>query len=181
VNQDVAIRFIGLGADWWLVIVTATLAIATFGLAVVTALLVYIGRIQVLELRHEAKQERTLEYCNRYDCDPILDGALRRLGEARETGKLIKNYNITADVATVLNYLDGLATGIAQELYIEELAKDHMEHVFLKHVEQYLSKDSPDLGAFRDHYKLLLKLHAKWTGVDEVKVSYKGRNRGAPR
>ncbi len=152
----------GLSAEAWTAFSTAALASATSVLAVATIFLVVIGRNQIVAVRKEAKQERTLAYCDRYDNDPVLDRCLRRLGIAREAGRLVKSASIRADATTVLNYLDGLAVGIAQGLYINELARDHMEPILKAHVEQYLGEKSPDLGVSKDDYRMLLALAERW-------------------
>ncbi len=169
--------FWGLEAEWWTVIATLVLAIFTLALAIATSLLVFYGRQQIMSIRREAKRERTLSYCHRYDSDPILDGALRRLGKAREDKTLARNSATRADIATVLNYLDGLATGIEQHLYIEELARDYMEPVLLHHVEQYLGGGAPDLGVKRDEYTMLLALADRWRALSiPPKTHYNEKN-----
>jgi hypothetical protein len=157
----------GLSAEAWTAFSTAWLASATSVLAVATIFLVVIARNQIIAVRNEAKQERTLAYCDRYDNDPVLDRCLRRLGSARESGRLVKSASTKADVTTVLNYLDGLAVGISQGLYINELARDHMESILKAHVSQYLGEKSPDLGVSKDDFRMLLALAEQWRKASE--------------
>ncbi len=56
----------------------------------------------------------------------------------------------------ILNYLDGLATGIEQKLYIEEVIKDHLSPIFKHAVVNFLDtkRVSPDgLEKLQDIYK----------------------------
>ena len=153
----------GLSAEAWVAIATAALAVVTLILAGATVALVVLGRAEIIAIREEAKQERTLEFCHRYDCEIVLDEALRRLGAAREAAPLAKNASNISDATTVLNYLDSLAIGIGQKLYIEELARDHVEALVRHHVEQYLSDSSPDLGLQKQDYVMLLAMAKRWS------------------
>ncbi|HEY0464322.1 MAG TPA: hypothetical protein VGC79_08945, partial [Polyangiaceae bacterium] len=113
-------------------------AIGTIALAFATLVLVAVGYRQLISIRAEAKKERTLAICHRYDIDPVLDVSLRSLWilqtSANKTAKDLKKHR--PDIVTVLNYLDSIAVGIEQELYIEELARDHIESIVKTHVEQ---------------------------------------------
>ncbi len=149
--------------DIWIAIFTGLLFVVTLVLAAATVLLVVLGRRQILMIREEAKQERTLAICHLYDLDPVLDAALRRLGQARDLGVLSYTSANRADATTILNYLDAIATGIAQKLYIEELARDHLEPIAKAHVEQYLSAAAPQLGINRANYKALLEMVKRWS------------------
>ena len=124
--------FLGLVAETWI-------AIGTVGLALATLALFIAALSQTISIRNEARRSRTLAICERYDFDPVLDRCLRNLRRAKASGSFEKDpvrYRI--DVSTVLNYLDGIAIGIEQELYIEDLARDHLEPIVRDHVNEYL-------------------------------------------
>ena len=161
--NSVEVLFFWLPPEGWIAVGTALLALSTAVLAIATIALVIIGRNQIIELRAEAKKERTLAYCDRYDTDPVLDQCLRNLGILREKGELAKSAAVKADVTTVLNYLDGLAVGITQGLYIEKFARDHMEPIVIAHVDQYLGEKSPTLGINKRNFDMLIALSESWS------------------
>lgn len=131
--------FWGLGPDAWT-------AIATLASTFLTAVLVGVGTWQVSELQSQNKKSRTLTTCEKYDLDPILDASLRNLAAGNLSGDFAKApRKYKTDVTTILNYLDSVAIGIEQGLYIDALAKDHLSVIVKKHVKDYLS----DVGAAR--------------------------------
>lgn len=160
-GSDHASTFLGFTAESWT-------ALSTFVLAALTCLLVAVGIFQIRSIRAEAQRSRTLDFCNRYDQDPILDLCLRRLWEARRSGDLKKDSEAyRPDIATLLNYLDSLAVGIEQGLYIEELARDHIEPLIHRHVNQYLTTDAISHLRLewleRSNYTSLVKLSERWS------------------
>ena len=67
---------------------------------------------------------------------------------------------------TFLNYLDGIAIGIEQNLYIELLAHDHIALILKTHVEKALV--GTELEQFKIDpagYERLVKLYKKWTNA----------------
>jgi hypothetical protein len=150
--------FWGLTAHGWT-------AVATIALAVVTAGLALAAIWQVWSIRDEATRTRTIEACDRYDTDPILDAALRALARAKLSGELDKTpEKFKTRLATVLNYLDAIAIGIDQELYIESLVKDHLEHVVPRTIELYIESGLAVRAGLNPgkNYHRLLALAAKW-------------------
>lgn len=142
----------------------AITAIATIGIATV-------GGWQIAAIRWQNKGWETLRVCEKYDLDPILDRALRNLKIARDSGEFAKNpLPFTLDVCTVLNYLEGIATGIKQGLYVEELARDHMEPIVNEHVLQYLSSDVLEKLRFNaKDYRRLKSLNKRWEDENKRK------------
>jgi hypothetical protein len=45
-----------------------------------------------------------------------------------------------SDALTVLNYLDGIAIGVEQRLYVEELANDHLQPIVKSHLNEIIIK-----------------------------------------
>src|SRR6185312_361416 len=112
--------FLGLAADGWT-------AVGTIALAVLTSALATTAAWQIWSIRDEAKRNRTILACDRYDTDPVLDNTLKTLARARKSGQLAADpAAYKTQIATVLNYLDAIAIGIDQDLYIESLARDHL-------------------------------------------------------
>jgi hypothetical protein len=80
---------------------------------------------QIKDIRSQNRRWRTLEICDRYHLGPHLveiAARLRAVVDAVEGGEkdaLPKR----PDVVTMLNYLDGVAIGIYQRLYIGGLTK----------------------------------------------------------
>jgi hypothetical protein len=135
-------------------------------LAGLTLLIVIAGWIQLRSIRREADKERTIAMCNRYEFDPVLDASARRLSAATAAGGdfATNPSKYKSDVVTVLNYLDALAVGIKQGIYIEALAQDHT-HVILKgYVKAHLDHSAPQIsGIEREHFRHLLELYDKWS------------------
>lgn len=140
-------------------------AISSAALTLLTAILAGAAFWQVRSVRTEAAKSRTLEICNRYDNDPLLDGITRRLRIAMNTKDIIKNPNEhRIDVVALLNYLDSIAIGINQNLYIEKLAKDHVYYILNFHVKEYIMDDSvaKALNINPDNYADLIDIYKKW-------------------
>ena len=105
------------------------------------------------------REWETLRACERYDFDPILDGAMERIWAASDEGKNYNNEGVTKrDMICVLNYLDGLATGIQQNLYIDSIIKDHMSLVIDTHVRKFLVAGLVE----KEGFETLLAVHARW-------------------
>jgi hypothetical protein len=102
--------------------------------------LAWVAWYQIGAARDEAKLNRTLAACDRYDLDPVLDARSRRLAEVRDAGDLqgkVKAYRL--DIFSILNYLESIAIGIEQGLYDENLVREYMEPIFVGCVEEYIS------------------------------------------
>jgi hypothetical protein len=132
--------------------------------AIATVSLVLIGAWQIKAIRKQEKGWKTLEACEKYDQDPVLDRSLRNIAGAKTSGELDKNPEaFRVDYTTVLNYLDGIATGIRQNLYIERIARDHLEPILVGHVKDWLKPGTAArIGIDLDDYKRLRKLAETW-------------------
>ena len=137
--------------------------------ALATLVLVVVGGWQIISIRIENKRERTLRVCERYNFDPVLDYATRRLRTARNNGDYSKNpLDFRVDVITVLNYLDGIAIGIGQGLYSEPLARDHLDHIVSLHSSEYLGDtDARSLGFELRDFRHLCDMKDRW-GENEL-------------
>jgi hypothetical protein len=121
-------------------------------------------RDQVKAAREEARIERTLTACSRYESDVVVERCVRRLRLAFENKTPIAEpAEHKHDVIIVLNYLDGLAIGFEQKLYDENLAKDHMASIVRMYRQRYLSPEYLDrLKIDSGDYHCLIKLADKW-------------------
>jgi hypothetical protein len=145
------------GADFWAAVGAGLSAIAT-------AALVVVGAWQISSARNERKGWETLKACERYDSDLVLDNCSRILKMARDSGDLAANpRKYTLDVIALLNYLEGIAAGIEQDLYVESIAKDHMQSVVNGLLERYVySPLGAGLGISEEDYSSLVSLDRKW-------------------
>jgi hypothetical protein len=110
----------GHTADFYIAAGTALLALAT-------VILILIGFFQIRAIRKQNQRWHTLSVCERYTTDPILDGSLKSLRKLHNEGTFdAECKKHTTEIITVLNYLDGIAIGIYQGLYLDELARDHL-------------------------------------------------------
>ena len=63
----------------------------------------------------------------------------------------------------VLNFLDGIAIGVGQGLYIEELAKDHLKTIVNSHVQNLLvSECARSLDLDKKDFQFLDAMNRKW-------------------
>lgn len=139
--------------------------------AIASAILVLVGAWQILAIRRQNKHLRTLEAVEVYDRDPIIDMCARNLFAARRNGEWEKDPSqFRIEVTTILNYLDGIATGIEQNLYVESIVRDHLGPVIVQYVtEAYLeSRIAQRIGIepMKD-YPRLLALVASWKPGEE--------------
>jgi hypothetical protein len=155
--QDSVSKFLGLTAEGWT-------AFGTMGLAVFTAVLVATAIYQILAIRAENKKSQTLAACVSYESNPNLFQCMTVLWAARENGD-IENHTKTyrPQMAILLNYLDGIAIGIDQGLYIEDLAWDHMEAIVAAHVKYYIdSRLIQKAGLEPENFRRLVALRDRW-------------------
>jgi hypothetical protein len=161
--------FLGLGNVQW----TGLSAIAGGVYDILTLALVIFAVVQILSARREAKINRTLAACDRYDCDPMLDAVCRTLAKARESGDLSVNpqaYRI--DLYCILNYLESIAIGVRSGLYHGGIVKDYMEPIFVGCIEEYITSGlvvrcAPTVpvagGVVGDEYNRMRALVARWS------------------
>ena len=155
-----------LVAAWITALATGVLAIAAWiQLPLISqqvkALAEQIRLSREAEQNAERRQREweTLKACQRYDFDPVLENATARIWGASRNGTNYRNDGVDKrDLICVLNYLDGLATGIEQGLYIEELVKDHLDTVFDHAVVNFIHSGLVD----RKGLMKLCAVHERW-------------------
>jgi hypothetical protein len=68
----------------------------------------------------------------------------------------------------MLNYLDGVAIGIYQGLYIEGLARDHLQSIVKVHVDRYLKIGMPKrLSIDPQNYWYIAALEQRWSAISQ--------------
>src|SRR6266446_5991993 len=110
------------------------LALATIALVFVTLLLVVVASRQISAGRAENRKTQTLSACSNYDLNPVMYECQRRVEAARQEKRLHADAEmLRVEILTVLNFLDAIAIGIHQGLYIETLAYDHLSGIVARH------------------------------------------------
>jgi hypothetical protein len=144
-------------------------ALANLILAGTSILLVVLGWVQINRIRDEARKERTLAICNRYDSDPVLNDQLRKVNVAAKGGGLLGNApTLIIEIVAILNYLDSIAIGIAQKVYDDKIAKRHLKAILVAHVEQLMTPEMAKAAKFKiPDFECLVDLTRRWTAPDD--------------
>lgn len=145
-------------------------------LAVATIILIVTGVYQVLAIKRENRHWQTLAACDRYNYDSILDRCLRELRDAKKAGIFFDNEkNYRLEITTVLNCLEGIAIGISQGLFIEDLVRDHMYSPVVDHVNEFLTDGMPKkIGIDPHSFPFIEALNDKWTAISRTR--YRGHS-----
>jgi hypothetical protein len=156
--------FLGLSAHGWTALGTVALVLATMALAGVTLGLLIAGLRQIRAIREENRKSATLHICTCYETNPVIARAVRVLWKARLRDDLEKNAKrYRPHFVVLLNYLDGIAIGVEQGIYIEDLAWDHMEAIVAVNVRSYIDSGIIErAGMFKENYGSLLKMRDRW-------------------
>ncbi len=121
------------------------------------------------------REQETMRVCQQYDFDPIIDAATQRIWVASLDGTDYSRPEVQRrDLACLLNYFDGVCIGIDQDLYIEEIVKDHLGEMFKHAVEHLIATGKVDKASF--YY--LIKYYDKWFSP-ENQTAYKSPRKPA--
>jgi hypothetical protein len=153
-------------AAWVTAVATVVLAIAA---AIQLPLIVRQVRALAEQMKLSREAERnaerrvreweTLKACQRYDFDPVLNDATRRIWIASRCGTDYRHEDVDRrDIILLLNYLDGIAIGIEQGLYIESMVQDHLSQMFDRAVRCFIEAGIVEGTALTN----LLAVHARW-------------------
>jgi hypothetical protein len=127
--------FWGLDSTAW----TAIGAIANVVYSCLTAGLLAFAVYQVLSAREDAKINRTLAACDRYDSDPVLDGVARRLAIALDDGSLKENpKKHRVDLYSIFNYFESIAIGVSRGQYDGDIVGDQLGPIIVSYVDDYI-------------------------------------------
>lgn len=157
------------GTDW-----TAIGALANVVYSLLTLFLVIFAAVQITSARREARINRTLAVCDRYDLDPQLDAFCRNIAKARDSGDLQQNpraYRL--DMCSIMNYLESMAIGVERGLYDREVVRDYMEPILRGYVKEFiasglLEKSRPiqpvhdDVEYTEQYFSGTIKLDKEW-------------------
>ncbi len=99
--------------------------------------------------------------CQRYDFDPVIEAATARIWEASNKGIDYKTNVERRDIVVLLNYLDGLAIGIDQGLYVEQIVKDHLASIFEHATVRLLDPQIVPITGF----ERVKQTHLRWTAT----------------
>lgn len=146
--------------DFW----AAVGALAGSGAAALAALIAW---YQISELRRQQKGWQSLKVCERYDSDPVLNEALKKLRDARDSGALATDPRpLRLEITIVMNYLEGVATGIAQGFYDERVVRDHLEPIIKFHADEVLEKTMiAKLEIDAEDFSRVKALCSRWESV----------------
>jgi hypothetical protein len=153
-------------ASWVTAIATVVLAIAAaIQLPLIARQVRALAEQMKLSRDSEANAERrmreweTLRTCQRYDFDPVLNDATRRIWIASRSGSDYRHADVDRrDIILLLNYLDGMAIGIEQGLYIDSMVQDHLGPMFDRAVRCFVESGIVDGTTLAN----LLAVHAGW-------------------
>jgi len=155
-------KFAGLDNTAW----TAISAIANSMLAFLTLGLLVFAVYQVLTVKRDAKTNRTLAACERYDIDPVLDQITRRLENARDDGSLRQDpTKYAVDLDSLFNYFESIAIGVARGHYDPEIVRDQFEVILSDHIEHMAGiKKWSQTGGEDDiqHFDKMMALYTRW-------------------
>jgi hypothetical protein len=145
--------FLGLSPEAWT-------AIGAIGAAAAVIATLW----QVLAARYQNKKAQTLAACSAYDLNENIYDALQTLWKAREEGSLESDTRkFRPQMNLVLNHLDSIAIGIAQGLYIEAMAWDHLNAIVQYHVKALIDSgyiERADID--RSAYLHLIDMRESW-------------------
>lgn len=156
--------------DWIIATSSGISAGATIALAWIA--IVQLGGLkkQIKQAAEQDRRRNTLEACQRFEKDPIRE-ARKTLWGATNNGtdytRLQDEHKFAA--FTLLVYFQGLAIGIEQDVYIEQMVKDFLQEHLEKEVKALIKCESGNAwkatkpSLFKeDDFGTLCKLCDKW-------------------
>jgi hypothetical protein len=119
---------------------------------------------QILIVRRENKIAQTMAACSNWEQNPNIYDALQKLWAAIESNELGRDpRKFRPQLNVVLNFLDAIAIGIDQGLYIENLAWDHSDAIVKRTVHRYIDSGIIEqVGLEGEDFLRLIDLRARW-------------------
>lgn len=132
--------------------------------AAATTALVFVAWGQIRAAREEAKKERTLAACNRYNSDLVLNRNVNALHRANISGTFDNNpMAFRPKVTNVLNYFESIAIGINQGLYDKQLVCDHLKEILAAYCKEYLNQKTMSALNYKpEDFFHLIHLNDEW-------------------
>jgi len=89
---------------------------------------------------------------------------IQKIRNAQESGALKRNpKKFRRQMVTILNFLDAIAIGIEQELYVEDLAYDHLEAIVKSFVRDLIDSGLIVKAGYPiEHWRRLIALRDRW-------------------
>jgi hypothetical protein len=138
--------------------------IAIIAQCLVAVAAAYFVLVQIRVQHDDNKRWKTLDICAKYEFSEVVSAAAKKIKAVYKAGSKPSDEQcneISIDVNIVLNYLDGIAIGVKQGLYIEDLARDHLKEIVGFYTDKVLHEcDRFNLNANDFHF--LTGMNAKW-------------------
>jgi hypothetical protein len=148
--------------DWSYVATIAQTVVAVIAL-IAAFVAASIAWEQIKSAESENRKWKTLDICAQYELNPDLMRAAVLLRDFYNVkgGTTLDPAQIFKAARVVMNYLDGIAIGVAQGLYIEDLAKDHLKSIVRAHVQGIFGGGRQILS--EEDFEKLIAMNAKWS------------------
>ena len=145
----------------WIVFAGFATALATGAVAFVAWRELHLLRMRLETDRENQKQWATVTACERYDTEVSLYLMKRRIrrywDESSQTYR--EPEKIRRDVINLLNCLDSIAIGIKQKIYIEHIARDHLQNIIGEAVGRFIYTKPRGCFCDEDNYPCLIWLY----------------------
>ena len=134
-------------------------------LAAATTALAVVAYFQISAARKENRQTQTLLACGQYDTSQLIFDCVKTIRKALENKTLRRKAKAhRREIITVLNFLDAIAIGIEQKLYVESLARGHLEAIVKRHVSELIDSGITEAADCpRENWSRLIKLRDEWS------------------
>lgn len=139
-------------------------AVWTFALVGMTGILAWVAYVQIGAARTENRQTQTLLACANYDLNQVLYNCQEAIGDARRSGLLQAEAEfLSLQIKTILNFLDSIAIGIDQDLYVDDLAYSHMHKIIEGQVAELMAPEILEkINCTVADFSHLANLNARW-------------------
>ena len=138
---------------------------SSLALAVIAVPSAIIAFLSVWSATEENRRWNTLNVCAQHEFNSEVSTAVRRIETAFVDGvpDIQKSKSLRFNSYVVLNYLDGIAIGVKQGLYIEKLAKDHLRTIVRLDVGRLLETSFAEkVPLDKSHWSFLVAMADKW-------------------
>jgi hypothetical protein len=153
----------------------ATVALAVFGIRQLSQLRDQL-KLQAKQIAIQGKRERkwrSIDVCDRLLTDPILHRTTQRIWEKTQCGTDYSNCDKNDhDIIALLNYLESIAIGIYQKIYVAKIVHDNLSEEIYKGVRAFILGEkgtiagctwTPTAGIYTEKdYPCLAKLYKEW-------------------
>jgi hypothetical protein len=107
------------------------------------------------------RQWQTIAACQRYITDPVLLEAKRKIWLARGNGtkdRIEDVQSVKQDAIFIMNYLDSVAIGVRQGVYLKEVVKDNLRPVMVDAVARFIENGLGNFELNKEHFGNLIAL-----------------------